>query len=93
MLIIPKKNILHKRKFYLTGHEVDLKDAEAQVLIDGGYAVRKGADATVKTKAEAKPAAAAADADDVFDPSAALGSIPGAEDEEPEPAEQKRGRK
>ena len=93
MLIIPKKNFLHKRKFYLTGHEVDLKDAEAQVLIDGGYAVRKGADATVKPKAVAEPAAAAAGTDDVFDPSAALGTIPGAEDEEPEAAEPKRGRK
>ncbi len=93
MLIIPKKNILHKRKFYKAGHEVDLKDAEAQFLIDGGYAVRKGADATVKPKAAAEPAAAAAGTDDVFDPSAALGTIPGAEDEEPEAAEPKRGRK
>lgn len=92
MLIIPKKNFLHKRKFYLTGREVDLKDAEAQVLIDGGYAVRNGADATVKPKAVAEPAAAAG-TDDVFDPSAALGTIPGAEDEEPEAAEPKRGRK
>ena len=93
MLIIPKKNFLHKRKFYLTGREVDIKDAEAQVLIDGGYAVRKGADATVKPKAVAEPAAAAVGPDDVFDPSAALASVPVAEDEEPDAAEPKRGRK
>lgn len=79
MQITPKMNFIYNRKAYKAGATVDLSDSDAKTLIDGGYAVRKGADATVRPKARVsvKPKAEA----DVFDPSAALGAIPGVIDE------------
>ena len=78
MQITPKKNFIYNRKAYKAGATVDLTDTQAKALIEGGYAVRKGADATVKAKArvDAKPKADAG----VFDPSAGLGPIPGVDE-------------
>lgn len=79
MQITPKKNFIYNRKVYKAGATVDLTDTQAKALIDGGYAVRKGSDATVKPKArvDTKPTARS----DVFDPSAALGAIPGVDED------------
>lgn len=85
MQVVPKKNVLHDGKFLRAGAVVDLSEASAIALIDGGYAVKVGADATYqpakpqklqKQKAKAKSRAAE---QAVFDPTAALGPMPTAE--------------
>ena len=82
MQVVPKKNVLHEGKFLRAGAVVDLSEASAIALIDGGYAVKMGADATYqpakpqKQKAKGKSRAVE---QEVFDPTAALGPMPTAE--------------